>query len=247
MNLVWTHVRTGVVEFARMPQYWVPSMAFPTIFFALFGITNAVEPADGVGNEVLLANFLCFGLLTIMFFQFGVGIADDRRQPWEVTLRVLPASGAVRFAGRVGVALVFSVAALIPAIVLAAVTTELRLSALEWPAFLAALLLGAVPFGLMGITLGFAASPKAALPIANLGFLGLSFLGGLFVPLEGLPGFVRDLAPWLPSRHYLNLVYASVGAGDDLVTPALYLVGWTVLFLVLAVLVYRRDEGVRYR
>jgi ABC-2 type transport system permease protein len=252
VTLLLAHVRVGCLELLRQPQYWLPSLSFPFFFFALFGISGAPQVVaqlpPGLGSEVILAQFLCFGLLTIMFFQFGVGIAEDRRQPWEVTLRALPASGAVRFGGRVGVALVFSFLAVIPVSLLAALTTELRLSPAEALIMLAAVLLGAIPFGLMGITLGFAASPRAALPIANLAFLGLSFLGGLFLPADALPDVVAAITPWLPSRHYLDAVQASTGGpSTELVRPALYLLGWAAVFLAAAVAVYRRDEGARYR
>lgn len=254
MTLALAHARAGMAELARQPQFWVPSLAFPALFFVLFGISAAdrvvpLLPA-GLGGEVVLAQFLCFGVLGIMFFQFGVGIAEERRLPWEVTLRVLPVSASVRFAGRVLVAMAFCVAALVPVLVVAGLTTAIRLGPGASVGYLGAVLLGAVPFGLMGITLGYAASPKAALPIANIGFLLLSFLGGLFVPLEQLPGFVAEVAPYLPSRHYLDLVLGTIGGREDgggWQQPALLLAGWTAAFLATAVWVYRRDEAIRYR
>lgn len=254
MRLALAHARAGTLELVRQPQFWVPSLAFPAVFFLLFGVTAAAQvvphlPA-GLGSEVILAQFLCFGVLSIMFFQFGVGIAEERRLPWEVTLRVLPLSASVRFAARVLVALLFSVGALVPVVTLAALTTSLRLGPGEWVGYLGTVLLGAVPFGLMGITLGYAATPKAALPIANLGFLLLSFLGGLFVPLAQLPDLVARIGPYLPSRHYLDLVLGVLGGREDgggWQQPALFLLGWTALFLVAATYVYRRDQGIRYR
>lgn len=253
MRLALAHARAGTLELTRQPQFWVPSLAFPALFFVLFGISAAEEVLeflpDDLGSEVVLAQFLCFGVLSIMFFQFGVGIAEDRRLPWEVTLRVLPVGGAVRFLARVLVALAFSAAALVPVVAIAALTTELRLGLGSWVVYLGAVLLGAVPFGLMGITLGYAATPKAALPIANIGFLLLSFLGGLFVPLEVLPAFVAGVAPFLPSRHYLDLVQGVIGGREDgggWQQPAIFLAGWATLFLATAVLVYRRDQGTRF-
>lgn len=254
MRLAWAHARAGTLELARQPQFWVPSLAFPAMFFVLFGISAADQVVrflpEGFGSEVILAQFLCFGVLSIMFFQFGVGIAEERRLPWEVTLRVLPVGGSVRFLARVLVALLFSVGALVPVITIALLTTELRLRPDEWVIYLGAVLLGAVPFGLMGITLGYATTPRAALPIANIGFLLLSFLGGLFVPLDELPRLVESIAPYLPSRHYLDLVLGVIGGREDgggWRQPALLLAGWAVLFLAAAVLVYRRDQGIRYR
>jgi len=254
VKLALAHARAGTIELFRQPQFWVPSLAFPAIFFVLFGVSAAdrVVPflPPGLGGEVIVAQFLCFGVLSIMFFQFGVGIAEERRLPWETTLRVLPVTGAVRFSARVLVALVFSIGSLVPVLILAAATTPLRLGPGSWLVYLGAVLLGAIPFGLMGITLGYAASPKAALPIANIAFLLLSFLGGLFVPVDDLPTFVGQAAPYLPSRHYLDLVLGVIDGREDRGSwerPALLLAGWAAAFLAAAVWVYRRDQGIRYK
>ncbi|MGH8930120.1 MAG: ABC transporter permease [Egibacteraceae bacterium] len=254
MRLAFQHTRYGLIELSRFPQFWVPTLASPVIFFVLFGMGAARDMvprlSPGLGSEVVLASFLCFGVLGLVFFQFGVGISEERHLPWETTMRALPVGGAVRFAGRVLVALVVALVSIVIVVAVAAITTELRLGPLEWVVYLAAVLLGSVPFGLMGTTLGYAASPKAALPIANIGFLLLSFLGGLFIPLEGLPSFVQGLAPFLPTRHYLDLVLGVIGGRQDgggWTTPALLLLGWSALFLAAAAAVYRRDDGLRYR
>jgi ABC-2 type transport system permease protein len=256
MMLALAHAKANTRELLRQPGYWAPSVAFPALFFVFFGIRAADEvarflpPQLGLGSEVVLTPFLLFGVLSIMFFHFGVGIAEERRMPWERTLQVLPVSGMQRFAGRVLTALVFSVASLVPVMAIAMTTTQLGLDASEWPVWLGAIALGGVPFGLMGIALGYLTSPKAALPIANIGFLLLSFLGGLFVPLEDLPSWVRATAPFMPTRHWLDFALGVIGGREDgggWQVPGLYLLVWALVFGVVAVVAYRRDEGVRYR
>ena len=259
-RLALRHARANTVELFRQPGYWLPSVLLPALFFLFFGITGAravgEDPraqAAGLGSEVVVTPFLLFGLIGVVFFQFGVGIAEERRQPWETTLRVLPLPASARFAGRVLTALVFCTAAIACVGVLALATTQVRLTAADWAPWLASVLAGAVPFGLMGLTLGYAATPKAALPIANIGFLLLSFGGGLFVPPEALPSFVAAVTPYLPTNHYLRFALGSIDGNEasglpaGWLVPGLYLLGWTVLFALAAALAYRRDEGVRYR
>jgi hypothetical protein len=47
--------------------------------------------------------------------------------------------------------------------------------------------------------------PSAAVAIANIAYLALSFASGIFIPLDSLPSFVRDIAPYLmtpwPTSH----------------------------------------------
>lgn len=256
MRLSLAHARMNFLELIRQPAFWMPSVAFPALFFVLFGISAADQfseqvPAEaGVGAEIILTQFLLFGVLGIMFFQFGVGIAEERRLPWDRTLRILPSGGLPRFGGRVLSALAFSVLAMLPALLIALVATQLRLSPTEWLLWFATIFTGSIPFGLMGIALGYAATVKAALPIANIGFLLMSFLGDLFVPVEQLPSWVAAMTPFMPTFHWKEFVVGTIDprtAVGEWAPYGLYLLVWTVVFAVIALTVYRRDEGERYR
>ena len=59
---------------------------------------------------------------------------------------------------------------------------------------------------------------------------------------------MRSAAPFLPPYHYAQLALGTMGAGQGepawLHTAAL--LGFTVLFLAVALLAYRRDEGRTY-
>lgn len=252
MSLLVMHVRMNVLEALRQ-VYWVFSVAFPFVFFLFFGISNGrrvYEESGGVvGGETILTQFMLFGVLSVVVFQFGVNIAEERRQPWERTLRVLPAHEVVRLGGRVGTALFFSLLAMIPVSILAVATTTVLLDAGAWALLVLTTLAGAIPFAMAGFALGYATAPKAALPIANIGYLLLSFMGGLFIPLQMMPNFVQAIGTYLPTRHYHQFVGGLVTGYPEggWQLPGLYLVGWTVLFGLLAAWAYRRDEGVRYR
>lgn len=253
MSLLVVHVRMNVLEALRQPVYWIFSVSFPFVFFLFFGISNgrrAYEESGGaVGGEFILVQFLLFGVLSVVLFQFGVGVAEERRQPWERTLRTLSAHEVVRFGGRVGTALFFSLVAMLPVSLLAVATTEVQLAAGGWALLVLTTLAGAIPFAMAGFALGYATAPKAALPIANIGYLLLSFMGGLFIPLQLMPGFVEEIGAYLPTRHYHQFVGGLVTGYPEgnWQLAGLYLAGWTVLFGLLAAWAYRRDEGVRYR
>ena len=76
-------------------------------------------------------------------------------------------------------------------------------------------------------------------------FLPLSFASGLLVPLQSLPTIVQRVAPYLPAYHTGQLGWTLLGAGDDkgMGVHALWVIGYTLVFLILALIAYRRDEG----
>jgi ABC-2 type transport system permease protein len=242
MTLVAIHARAMTRELVRYPAYVVPTVLFPTAFFLFF-----VAPAPGPYATIRMAAFAGFAAIGVAFFQFGVGIAVDRASPWEAYLRTLPVTVGERFMARVVSAAGFAVAAAASVVVTALLTTDATLDARRWAYLALALLLGTVPFALLGIALGYWAPQRGALPIANLLYLGLSYAGGLWIRPSELPHAVRAISPYLPTRALADLLRNVVYRDALTPRPWLALGAFSVIFAGLAVAGYRRDEGKRYR
>lgn len=238
MTLALVHLRVQVLQLARFPAFLVPTLVLPTAFYALFGL-----PRQHVDDGVLMASFCAYAVLGIAFFQFGVGIAAERDDPWEGFLRTLPVSVAARFAGRLGAALVFSTAAALPVVALALAVRPVALSASEWLRFAVVLVAGSTPLALMGIALGYWVPAKGALPVANLVYLAIAYAGGLWSGPNGLPHAVERIAPYLPTRQWGDVLWSSVTGSDWGGRHWLALFGFAVVFGALAAWGYRRDEG----
>lgn len=246
MSRVLLNTRMQLDELAHIPAFTVPSLGLPLITYLIFGLPDVHgDPHTAAG---VFVGFAAFALLGIVMFQFGVGIAADRTSAWERFVRTLPSTAADRFIARLLVALVFGALALLPVICCAVLTTPLHLDALTWVRVLAALLLGAVPLGLLGIMLGYLLNERGALPVTNLLYLPLSYLGGLFTARPGdLPELAQRVAPWLPTRQWGEILISFGLAGRLPAHAVLALAGYGALFGALAVFGYRRDEQRQYR
>ena len=241
MRLVLVHTRAATLELFRYPAFSVPTLAFPALFFLLF-----VAPRSDANPDLLLASFAGFAVLAVAFFQFGVGIAADRESAWERFVRTLPLRVRVRFAARVVSAALFGLGSAGLVVVAALATTDASLPAARWAALAAALALGSIPFALFGIALGYWASARSALPVANILYLVLSFVGALWTTPAHLPASLDRLSPLVPTRQFGNVLWGA--AQGHLWRPHdwLLLLAWTGVFAALATLGYRRDEGRRY-
>lgn len=242
MRLAWLHARTATRELLRYPAYVVPTLLFPAVFFVFF-----VVPGAGRFATVKMAAFAGFATIGVAFFQFGVGIATERISPWEVYLRTLPVSTGSRLAARLLSAAVFATAAAAVLVGVALALTDASLPAQGWVELAAVLLLGTVPFALLGIALGYWAPSRGALPIANLLYLGLSYAGGLWIRPSDLPASVDEISRFLPTRVLADLLTAVVYGNPWAPGRWLYLAAFAVAFAAVAALGYRRDEGKRFR
>jgi ABC-2 type transport system permease protein len=241
LKLTLLHARAITSELLRYPSFSVPTLAFPALFFLLFVASRSDRNAT-----LLLASFAGFAFLAVTFFQFGVGIAAERESPWERFLRVLPAPVGVRLAGRLLSGTLFGLASAGLVALTAVATTDAHLPPGRCAGLVVALVLGAVPFALLGIALGYWASPRGALPVANILYLVLAFAGGLWTTPARLPSAVALVSPIVPTRQFGEVLWGA--ARGRLWQPRdwLLLLAWSAAFGLLAAWGYTRDEGRRY-
>ena len=189
MRLAFVHARAILVSFGRYPTFAVPTLLLPTLFFALFGLPNSHVP-----HRVITASFTAYAVLTVVFFQFGVGIAGERETPWESYLRTLPIRVRARIAGRVIASFAFAAVGTGLLLAVAAAAGFAGFGAVQWARFLVALVAGAVPVALLGIALGYWVPAKGALPVANVLYLVFAYAGGLWTGPRGLPSLTSTPA-----------------------------------------------------
>ena len=236
------YTRIQWLELSRMPAFVVPTLGFPALFFTLFDL-NYARAHESIAGFLMLS-YVAFAIIGVTLFQFGVGIANERTTPWERYLRTLPATVWVRFGSRITVAGLFGLTAASMVVVVASLTTNVHFAWAQWAMIAICTLIGGAVFTLFGLAIGYWCSPKAALPIANLCYLLLSFAGGLWMPPQELPPFAQVISPFTPTRQFAELLW---NAPQGFYGPALFGLGcFAVVFAILAGIGYRRDERQRY-
>jgi len=241
MKLFKAHFRAILLGLTRNVAFMVPTVLFPSMLFLFFGLgkSDAIAP-------FVLASFAVFGTVGVTFYQFGVGLAEDRSSAWEGYLRVLPVPVSIRFAARIAVSLIVAGITIIILGIIAGVA-GVGLSATQWVYLALALLFGALPFGLFGMALGYWMPPKAAVPIANLIFLPLSYLGALWMPPDRLPDAVAAISPYTPTRMFGEIAWAAVGEHSVPMESIIGLLIYGAVFAAALWIGYARCEKEFYR
>ena len=116
----------------------------------------------------------------------------------------------------------------------------------SWWAALPLLVLGAFAFQSIGLVVGAVSkTEEAASGFANLVILPMAFLSGSFIPLDAAPGWIRTVANYLPMGHLNKGMSAVMVRGEGpgaIVLPALVLIGFTVVFSLLAARLFRWED-----
>jgi len=204
--------RAEIVRSFRMPEFALPTLALPVLFYALFGVVLA-RPGSGTAGY-LLATYGVFAAIGPALFGFGAGIGYEREQGVLALKQVSPLPAGAYLGSKLAATLVFTAIVLVMLYALAAWAGGVALERGAW-ATLFAIHLGCVlPFGLLGLGVGLTLKGGGAVAVSNLLFFALAVLGGLWIPLFVFPQWLQTLAVAVPSFHFAELALMAVGRSD---------------------------------
>ncbi|MFC4060169.1 ABC transporter permease [Planomonospora corallina] len=244
MSLLLTHTRYQFMETVRVPISVIGNGFFPAASMLFFVVPFTGD--DPAAATLATASMMTFAVMTSGLFTHGTGVSNDREQPWDPYVRTLPAGPWPRLGGRILNALLFTLIGVLPVLVISALFTEATATPAQLALGLGALVAASVPFQLLGLFIGYALPFKGALAVVQLIFLPLAVGGGLMTNPVQAPAFIDAIAPYLPTRGAVELVWAAAGYGPPRTLALVMLAVWTVAAGALAVWAYRRDEGRRF-
>lgn len=249
MRTYLLEIKYEFLKALRMPQYSLPTILFPIVFYIFFGVMFGQRDTGPIKMaEYLIATYGAFGVIGASLFGFGVSVAVERGQGWLEVKRTTPMTIGAYFVAKLAMAMAFSAIIVVLLMIVAAVLGGVMLAPAQAIALLAVLVCGSITFCALGLALGFICGPNSAAPVVNLVYLPLAFLSGLWVPIAFLPKAVQGFAVWLPPYHFSQLALRVLGGsrGDSVLVHISALVIAAVLFGAVAYAGYRRDEGKSY-
>lgn len=241
-QVVLSELREELLGVVREPTTLFFTIAMPVGFFALFmGVWG--HETDGTTSvaTVMLATFGAFGVIGVALMAPGVGVAEDRARGWLRVKRVSATPLPVTIAAKVLACLPHALGVLAAMSLLAITVGQAELDAASWLRLATVLVLGCLPFALVGLAVGFLASPNATTAVLMALYLPSAVASGLWMPLELLPDVVSRIAPALPTYHLGQLALAQL-AGDLGLAHAGALIGFAIVAAAAALLAYRHSR-----
>jgi ABC-2 type transport system permease protein len=202
--------------------------AFVLAFLVREGVRNLSDLADLVPG--LLGLTLMFGTTSTE----AIVITFERRIGALERLLLAPLRLPALLAGKVLGGMVFGL--MTTAVVAALALLLFGTTGVHWPLLIATLLVAAAAFCALGAWISVSVKEVfEAQTLANAVRFPMMFLGGVFVPLEAMPGWLRVVARALPLTYAVEALRAALGQGS--VRRALVdlgvLVAFTTIFSVL--------------
>lgn len=230
----------------RTKAFSLSVIGFPVMFYFLFGVVNKGMHEGGVAvAKYMLASYCCFGMVGAALFAIGAGLSGEKAAGWLELKRASPMPPMAYLVAKCVTAQAFG---LIIVAVLVGVGVTLGgvvLNGHELLLMAGMALAGTVPFAAMGLLVALLAPANAATGFVNLIYLPMSFMGGLWIPIQYMPKWLQMIAPAMPTYHLGQLMLTVFGyqqAGSVTSHHWFGLAGFTLVMLGISWAVFHRAE-----
>jgi ABC-2 type transport system permease protein len=235
------YLRYEVLRTFRNRRFLVFSLGFPLVMFLVVGGSNRHAVLDGISFPLYyMIGMTSWGAMAAIIAS-GARIAAERHDGWTRQLRITPLPARAYFASKVVSGYLLAGLSMV---VLYAVgsTLGVRLSAQQWLIMTGLLLVGLVPFVILGIMLGHVLTAESAGPAVGGLTAVFALLGGTWFPLA-TGGVLLRLVKCVPSYWLVQAGKTAFGGHGWPAEGWIVVAAWTVALGFLAVRVYRRDTA----
>jgi ABC-2 type transport system permease protein len=237
----FVYLRYELLRTIRNRRFLIFSLIFPLILFLAIAGPNKNVVIDGINFPLYyMTGMAAWGSMNAVISS-GARIAAERQVGWTRQMRITPLKTSTYFSAKI---LSGYLMALFSIVVLAIAGTAIgvRLSAIQWLTMLALLLVGLIPFAVMGVMLGHLITVDSLGPAVGGITSLMALLGGAFGPLA-TSGALFDVIKYLPSYWLVQAGKTALGNGAWPAQGWFVIAIWTVVLVRVSMRVYRRDTA----
>ena len=235
-----TYLRYEVLRNFRNWRFLFMTLAFPLVLYLAVASANRHATFNGIAFTVyFMAAMATLGTMASVVSSAAV-IAADRSTGWTRQMRITPLTVGTYFGARVFNGYLRAVLTIV-LVGLAGTALGVRLSATQWVTVVGLLLVGLIPFAVLGILLGHLLKADSS-AVAMGGIVTLfALLGGVYGFQIATSGPMFQVIKAIPSYWLVQAAKTALGHGGWPAEGWIVIAVWTLLLAALAVFVYQRD------
>lgn len=215
-------------------------IALPVVMYLLFSslFGDQTGPGGVDVKSIMMVSMATYGGLGAAL-NAGAVIQTERSSGWFRQLMLTPLTPSAFLGAKVATALC-AIAPAILAVLLAGVIRGVRMPLATWAQSFGLILVALLPMVVMGLVIGLWFKQQTATAVTTLSMLGLAIIGGLWMPLEMMPGWLQTVGRLSPSFWAGEIGRWPLVGGDFPWQGALVIGSWFLVLVVLGALGYRR-------
>jgi ABC-2 type transport system permease protein len=233
------YLRYEVLRTYRNRRFLVFSLIFPLILFLVVAGPNRHAELNGISLPLYyMSGMVAWGCM-VAVISSGGRIAVERTVGWTRQLRLTPLRTSAYFSAKIVCGYLMAILSMV-VLYAAGTSVGVRLSVKEWLVMSGLVLVGLIPFAVLGVAMGHLLTPDSLGPALGGATSLLALLGGAYSPLV-TSGVLFTLIKLLPSYWLVQAGRTAVGGGDWPIEGWLVVFGWSMVLSTVAVRIYRRD------
>lgn len=234
-----TYLRYEVLRTYRNRRFLMFSLAFPLILFLTVAGPHKNATIIGIPFPLYyMTGMVAWGTM-VAVISSGARIGSERQVGWTRQLRITPLPTWAYFAAKIFTGYLM---ALLSMLVLfsAGASIGVHLALSQWFVMVGLLLVGLIPFSVLGIMFGHLLTTDSLGPAIGGTTSLFALLGGAYGPLVN-GGALLTVVKCLPSYWLVIAGKTALGGGGWPAQAWIVIAVWTVATSALAVRVYQRD------
>ena len=237
-----TYLYYEVLRNFRNWRFFFLALAFPLVLYFTVAGANRHTVFDGTAFPLyFMVAMATLGTMAGVVSGAAI-IAAERSSGWTRQMRITPLGTGAYFGAKVLNAYLRALLT-IALMCLAGTLLGVRLSVGEWLTVIGLLLVGLVPFTVLGVLLGHLVGPDASAPAVGGIVTLFCLLGGVYGFQIAKSGAVFEVIKALPSYWLVQAGKTALGGGSWPAEGWIVIAVWTAVLTLVAVLVYRRDTS----
>jgi ABC-2 type transport system permease protein len=234
-------LRFEITRSLRNVRFLVMIIAFPVLLYLIYAKQHGMSQNLTVAQILLVAMAVWSGMGSAMFAT-GPQLAKERQNGWMRQLRVCPISGPRWFGAKLIQGLLLIIPGFALLLALGFGYGHVHLAASQLGALAAVLVLGPIPFCILGLVIGLLFDGQTAQVAQMLTMLVLAFLGGIFISWSNLPHGMQLIGKTLPSYHLAQLGWNAVAGRSLGAYHMIALAAWAAVLGAIAIWRWRQES-----
>jgi ABC-2 type transport system permease protein len=244
----FTYLSLELLRRIRNPRALFFTLLFPVLMYYIVGYKLLNEPLTKVplsagGPSVaayIMVSMALYGA-SMSATQTGSTVALERAQGWSRQLRLTPLNPVVNILVKMLAGMAFGLVAVLATFVAGAVS-GLNLELWQWLVCgLSSWLLASAVFTTLGLLVGYLVPGDSAAQITSLITVLLSFLGGLFFPIDSMPDALHTVAKFTPMYGIGQIARAPITGDSFDLGWLINVLVWIFVFVMATSVAFKRD------
>ena len=219
------------------------AILLPLIFYIIFtSILDLPKDVEKAFNKEYMYSMTAFSLSNFCLMQFPMEMITEKVTGWYKNIIRTPLQPYQYYGAKILKIMIQFAISIVVIFTVAHFYKNVNMSLAEWISSGVILWIGASTFLGIGVLIAQLNDVQKASGIGSILYLGLAVIGGLWYPTTQFPEWLKQISHATPTYN-LKKVAFDIGKGDPFSYHAFFiLIGYSILFLIIALLIIKRRE-----